>query len=87
MPIGTPSRQESLFTAFLPTQREELYMWIAAVNRKDWVPNEYSWICGAHFVNGCKSNDPVSPDYVPSVFKHIKSPRKRKLENDMKRYE
>ena len=45
------------------------------------------WICGAHFINGFKSNDPVSLDYVPSVFNHIKSPKKRKLTKDMERYE
>ena len=62
-------------------------MWIAAVIRKDWLPSEYSWLCGAHFINGRKNDDPASPDYVPSVFSHILSPQKRKLVKNMERYE
>ena len=34
--------------------------WISAVNRKEWTPNEHSWICSDHFVSGNKSNDPAS---------------------------
>ena len=70
-----------------PTDPEKRRKWIAAVSCKDWAPSEFSWICGAHFISGRKSNDPVSPDYVPSVFSHIKSPMKRKLVKDMDRYE
>ena len=57
------------------------------MDRKHWAPNEHTWICSAHFVSGAKSNDPLSPDYVPSVFSYTKSPEKRKLTSDMERYE
>ena len=70
-----------------PTDAERKRMWIVAVNRKDWAPSEYSWIYGEHLVSGCKSNDPASPDYVPSVFDHVKSPPKRRLLSHMSRYE
>ena len=61
--------------------------WISAVNRKDWAPNEHSWICSEHFISGEKSNDSLSPDYVPSTFKHLPSPLKRKRARGMERYE
>ena len=51
--------------------------WIVAVRREKWTPSEHTWICSAHFVNG-KSNDPASPDYVPSIFSHISSPLKKR---------
>lgn len=70
-----------------PIDAERRAAWTSAVNRKDWVPNEHSWICGAHFITGCKSNDPVSPDFTPSVFDYVKSPQKRKLVNDIERYD
>lgn len=61
--------------------------WIAAVGRKDWQPTEYNWICSAHFVGGFKSNDPLSPAYIPSIFVHVDSPVKKKAQQDMARYE
>ena len=54
--------------------------WIAAVNRQNWNPTEYTWICSKHFVSGVKSNNPFAPNYVPSLIKHTKSPVKRRLE-------
>ena len=64
-------------------------MWIAAVQRKDWEPNEYSWLClcSAHFVIGKKSKDKFSPDYVPTIFTHTVSPLKRKAQVNLERYE
>ena len=61
--------------------------WIATVNRMDWTPNEHSWIHSDHFISSEKSNDPLSPDYVLSIFKLLSSPCKRKRARDMERYE
>ena len=35
-----------------PQDEERKSQWIAAVGRKDWIPNEYSWICSVNFVSG-----------------------------------
>ena len=37
--------------------------------------------------SGCKSDDPLSPDYIPTVFSHVTSPQKRKKEMDLKKFE
>lgn len=63
-----------------PADPERKSKWVAAVNRKDWYPTEYTWICSEHFVSGAKSNHPLAPNYVPSIFKHVNSPEKRRLE-------
>ena len=63
-----------------PSDPERKAKWIAAINRKDWYPTEYSWICSEHFVSGEKSNNQFAPNYVPTIFKHVKSPIKRKME-------
>ena len=68
-----------------PENERRILRWIVAVARKDWKPNKYSWLCSAHFVSGCKSNDPLSPDCVPSVFAHVKSPAKRRAVEVMER--
>ena len=59
---------------------------IVAVACKDWSPSEYTLICSAHFVSGSKSNNPLSPDYVPSVFAHTKSPAKQRAVEDIERF-
>ena len=63
-----------------PSDSERKAKWIAAINRKDWYPTEYSWICSEHFVSGEKSNNQFAPNYVPTIFKHVKSPMKRRME-------
>ena len=60
---------------------------VAAVGRKNWMLTEYWWICTTHFLSREKREDPLSLDYVPSAFAHIKSPLKQKLVKDMERFE
>ena len=70
-----------------PTDAAKRNKWIAAIRRKDWEPTEHSWLCSAHFINGKRSNDPLSPDYVPSIFSYISSPLKRKSQQMLEVYE
>ena len=62
-------------------------LWITKINRKNWQPNEYSWLCSSHFISGQKSNDPLSPDYVPSIFDYTSTPEKQKASADLVAYE
>ena len=61
--------------------------WTAAVRRENWTPNDNTWICSQHFVNGEKSNNPLAPNYIPTIFPQLSSPEKRKQENDVARFE
>ena len=70
-----------------PTDPERRRKWIAAVRRENWMPTAYTWICSQHFITGEKSNNPLAPNYVPSVFEYVSSPAKRRLENDLDRFQ
>lgn len=70
----------------IPADANRRSLWLAAINRKSWQPTEHSWLCSAHFVSGKKSEDPLSPDYIPSVFAHTSSPVKRKRRSDLVAY-
>ena len=69
-----------------PSDSERCRLWIAAIERKGWEPNNYSYVCSAHFVSGKKSNDHLSPDYIPSFFKHMSSPLKKKKKSDLEAF-
>ena len=60
-----------------PADTQKRALWVAAVRRKNWTPTENSWLCSTHFIHGKKDDDPLSPDYVLTVFAHTKSPMKR----------
>jgi len=70
-----------------PTNLERKQRWIAALRRENWTPTESTWICSQHFVTGKKSNNRLAPNYVPSIFEHVSSPDKRRLENDAVQFE
>ncbi|XP_019736608.1 uncharacterized protein LOC109522457 isoform X1 [Hippocampus comes] len=54
-----------------PRDPERKQLWIAAVNRQGWAPNDGSRLCSTHFISGKQVKNPRSPDYVPSVFTPI----------------
>lgn len=69
-----------------PTEKERSSLWIAALRRQNWTPTKYTWVCSAHFIAG-KSEDKLSPDYVPSIFDFVKSPVKRRKASQLQAYD
>eukprot|EP00118_Oscarella_pearsei_P022682 m.264833 g.264833 ORF g.264833 m.264833 type:complete len:182 (+) comp40480_c0_seq28:53-598(+) len=61
--------------------------WISAVKRKNWSPGDHTWICSLHFASGSKRDDPLSPDFVPSVFNYVSSPVKRRKVSEVADYD
>lgn len=43
-------------------------------------------LCSAHFVSGSKSNDPLSPDYVPTLFNYSTTREKNRAEQKLASY-
>jgi len=66
---------------------EKCRKWISAVKREDQIPNYNTWICSVHFVTGARSNNPLAPNYIPTIFPHTESLVKRKLQNSAVRFE
>ena len=69
-----------------PVNSERRAKWISAINRKNWKPSEYSWLCSDHFAGGRKCDDVLSPAYITTIFSFISSTAKRKLSVDLIRY-
>ena len=63
-----------------PADLDQRNKWIAAVNKKNWYPTEHMVICSEHFIDGQKSNNQFAPNYTPTIFQHVDSPMKRKIE-------
>ena len=70
-----------------PSESSRRARWIAAVRQKSWIPSQSTKICSKHFTSGKKSNNPLSPDYVPTLFSFTKSPVKRKVLAEVKNFE
>lgn len=81
----------------IPSERENperRRSWICAIRRaflpeegKEWQPSKYTRLCSEHFIKGAKSDDPSSPDWVPSVFSQSPVTKKRKRKKDVERSE
>ena len=80
------TKENTLSFYRFPADIERRKLWITAINRRDWEPNKYSYVCSAHFVSGKKSDDKLSPDYVPSIFHHVSSPLKRRKQANLHAY-
>ena len=57
-----------------PKDMRKRKAWVKAINRAEWVPNEYSRICSEHFVDGWHSDDPSDVNYRPSLFSYKEIP-------------
>ncbi|XP_065100584.1 uncharacterized protein [Paramisgurnus dabryanus] len=71
----------------LPKQPERRNKWIAALCRKNWNPVTETWICSSHFVSGTKNDNPLHPDYVPSLFSFTSKSGQTRAVNNLARYE
>lgn len=40
------------------------------MNRDKWTPNEHTWVCSDHFVNGWHGEDPGDENYAPTLFSY-----------------
>ncbi|KAA0723063.1 hypothetical protein E1301_Tti005181 [Triplophysa tibetana] len=70
----------------LPKAREKRCKWIAAIRRRNWNPETETWICASHFVSGKKSDDPLHPDFVPSVFSFTSMADQHRAVRNLERY-
>ena len=83
----------------VPADPKRKTKWVVAINRRNWLPNQYSRLCSDHFVSGELKNlfrkysmfyagqpntDPAHPDYIPCVFKEGD---RVKAERRLERYE
>ncbi|XP_042285783.1 uncharacterized protein LOC121909344 isoform X3 [Thunnus maccoyii] len=69
----------------LPKAEEKRSKCIAAIRRNNWNPSTETWTCGSHFVSGKKSDDPLHPDYVPSLFSFTSTADRNQAVNQLAR--
>ncbi|XP_065197987.1 peroxynitrite isomerase THAP4-like [Sycon ciliatum] len=60
--------------------------WIKALHWQNWRPKKLTWVCSQHFVGGAKSDDPLSPAFVPRIFRYTTAARRLRYETQLKSY-
>ncbi|KAL3048898.1 hypothetical protein OYC64_008393 [Pagothenia borchgrevinki] len=61
-------RNPGLQFVSIPKDVDRRNKWLAAIRRDHWQPTSNSRLCSQHFVSGRKNDNPMSPDYIPSLF-------------------
>ena len=52
-----------------PKSKVRMTAWANAIRRKNRQPTNSSYVCSDHFARSKKSDDKLSPDFIPSVFR------------------
>ncbi|KAF2349488.1 Zinc finger C2CH-type [Trinorchestia longiramus] len=72
-----PCKDLSFFN--FPDNKEQRARWISAIQKPEgWQPSPNSKICSVHFVTRTVSPYPWHPDYVPSVFRSLRTKKRDK---------
>ncbi|CAN9503759.1 unnamed protein product [Ophioblennius macclurei] len=79
---NTKAEKKGVRFYYFPRETGRRGRWISAIGRKHWTPTSHSRLCSEHFVSGRKSNSPLNPDYVPSLFQYLTPvQRQRRIDN------
>lgn len=70
-----------------PANEEQRQKWTAAVKRDGWQPTSATRLCSAHFAKGKRDSNPLSPDFVPSIFNHTPSQMRLQKIREMETFE
>ncbi|XP_048747554.2 uncharacterized protein LOC125659816 [Ostrea edulis] len=53
-----------------PKDKRQRRAWIKAINRENWAPNDNTWVCSVHFIDGWHGYDPSDQNYAPTLFSY-----------------
>uniref|UniRef100_A0A8P4G3H8 THAP-type domain-containing protein n=1 Tax=Dicentrarchus labrax TaxID=13489 RepID=A0A8P4G3H8_DICLA len=56
-------------------------------NNNHWTPTSHTLLCNEHFVSGAKQDNPLSPDFVPSLFAHTSAREREKQHYASKKFQ
>ncbi|XP_071369111.1 uncharacterized protein [Centroberyx affinis] len=77
----------------VPKDGKRRMKWFQSIRREDgpgklWAPaSKHIYVCSIHFVTGIKSNDPLNPDYTPTLFPHLSERERQRAVYRQKKFE